>query len=165
MGARTVCLLLLILLAASCRETSRPMAVVGPSDGSASALPEIGGLAAGPEESRSTYRRRSYARKDETITVTLAHFPMTAAEYDGWLRMSAADFPQAALGFDTSEGNGFYECAADDPSRCNLLVQLRCGQHIEIRGQGVALRKNVDAIAHGLGLSKMARDCRAGAAE
>ena len=128
-------------------------------------LPDIPGFASGPEERSGGYFRRSYARQAETTAVTLAHFPMSAEQYQDWLRMSTADFPQADLALGSNDGNGFYQCAADDPSRCNLLLQLRCGLHIEIRGQGIARRADADAILRGLALPALAASCRADAVE
>jgi hypothetical protein len=125
-------------------------------------LPDIVGFVAAPEAGSLAYRRRSYSRDGETTTVTLARFAMTAEQYQDWQRLSLADFPQARLDIDGSEGNGFYQCAPAEPDRCNLLVQLRCGLHLEIRGQGAARRKDADQLARGLELRRMAAACRAG---
>jgi hypothetical protein len=154
---RYTSLVVLILAAAACRP-SRP-AVGASADGSGNALPAIAGFVAGPETSGASYQRRSYARDGETTTVTLARFPMSAEQYQGWLRMSTADFPQARLDLDGSEGNGFYQCAEGDPSRCNLLVQLRCGLHLEIRGQGTARRRDSDDVLRALDLPTLAKRC------
>jgi hypothetical protein len=83
---------------------------------------------------------------------------MTSAQYQEWLRASA-DFPQADLGIEPSQGNGFYQCASEDPSRCNLLVQLRCGIHLELRGPTVARRRDADALAQGLSMPSLVRAC------
>jgi len=53
-------------------------------------------------------------------------------------------------------GNGFYQCAPDRADRCDLLIQLRSGVHLELRGNRDATRANVDAIARGLSLARMA---------
>jgi hypothetical protein len=129
---------------------------------SASVLPDIPGFAAKSEESGPTYSRRAYTRGSESTTVTLARFPLSEAQYEEWLRMSRADFPQAVLDLSPADGNGFYQCATDDASRCNLLVQLRCGLHLEIRGAGVARRADADAILAGLALPRLAGSCGSG---
>jgi hypothetical protein len=101
--------------------------------------------------------RRTYGRGSARITVTLARYPMEANQYDDWVKMSTAGYPQAALGLPSSSGNGFYECAAGGRPPCSLLIQLRAGIHIEIRGEGDgATREDVDLIARGLPLATLA---------
>jgi hypothetical protein len=158
MSARSFCLWL-ALGGFSCRERGLQSA---PKESSPSALPDIPGFVAGNEESGPMYSRRAYARAADRTTVTLARFPMSQAQYEEWLRMSRADFPQAELSMSPAEGNGFYQCAAYDASRCNLLVQLRCGLHLEIRGSGFAGRGDLDAILAGLDLPRLARSCGTG---
>jgi hypothetical protein len=149
---KTTGLLLLVLCAvAGCRDKPPKASSPPPPPRGAIALPALDGFAAGPEERGAGYVRRTYAREGDQVTVTLAQFAMSAPQYDQWLRMSA-DYPQAELGLAAGEGNGFFECAAGDPSRCNLLLQLRRGVHVEIRGQGVARRRDAEAIARGLDL-------------
>jgi hypothetical protein len=143
------------LLFGSCRhEAARTDAPAA-----ARALPDIAGFVAGEEAKSGSFVRRSYARDGERTTVTLARFSMGAAGYDEWVRMSTTDFPQASLDIGSARGNGFYQCAADDASRCNLLIQLRCGIHIEIRGESLAKRADADAIARGLDLRRMDDAC------
>jgi|GEM_PF-1997702 len=125
-------------------------------------LPEIAGFLGSAEQAGPNFVRRTYTHAGESIAVTLARLAMTAEQYQDWLRMSRAGFPQAALAVGPDDGNGFYQCEADDPSRCDLLAQLRCGLHIEIRGQGVARRQDADAILAGLALPKLARACLEG---
>jgi hypothetical protein len=150
---------LAVLSVLCCRDGSpRPVSAERPS----TVLPDIPGFAAGAEETGPAYSRRTYARGSDSTTVTLARFPMSAQAYEDWLRMSRADFPQAALTLESAEGNGFYQCSAEDSARCNLLAQLRCGLHVEIRGPGVALRADADAIARGLDLRRLARSCAVG---
>jgi hypothetical protein len=84
---------------------------------------------------------------------------MTADQYREWLRASTDSFLQADLGIEPSHGNGFYQCAPKDPSRCDLLVQLRCGIHLELRGPTVARRTDADAIAQSLSLPSLVRAC------
>ncbi len=151
MSIRTACLFLCALSALACRAASPSQAARVEAATSSHVLPDIPGFSGGPEERGAGFFRRSYARKAEATTVTLARFPMSAEQYQGWLRMSTAGFPQADLATGSNDGNGFYQCAADDSSRCNLLLQLRCGLHVEIRGQGIARRADADDILRGLG--------------
>jgi hypothetical protein len=125
-------------------------------------LPDIPGFAGGARETGPAYSRRTYTRGSDSTTVTFGRFPMTGPQYEEWLRMSRADFPQADLAVSAAQGNGFCQCSAEDPSRCNLLVQLRCGLHIEIRGAGVARRADADALLRGLDLPRLARSCGQG---
>src|SRR4051812_20076335 len=73
-------------------------------------LPDaLPGYTASPVELGPGYQRRTYAHGAARVTVTLARFPMVAAQYAEWVRSSAA-YPQAALDVRPGEGNGFYEC-------------------------------------------------------
>jgi len=80
---------------------------------------------------------------------------MSADDYAGWVRMSAS-FPQAALDLPGTEANGFYQCSDGPPPSCDLLIQLRAGVHIEVRGGGTSSRADVDALARGLRLATLA---------
>jgi hypothetical protein len=118
-------------------------------------LPDaIAGFAAGPLEHAPTHLRRTYVRGAARIDVTLARYPMDAEAYQSWVKMSAEGFPQAALGLPDGDGNGFYQCSAGPPERCDLLIQLRAGVHIEIRGGGTATRADLDTIRQGLPLRR-----------
>jgi hypothetical protein len=156
---RVACLVVLSLAAPSCRDARPRAAPPGTDEHPPRVLPELPGFTAGDETRGDTFVRRTYARGPEKIDVTLARFPMTAPQYDSWLRMSTADFPQADLGLPSAVGNGFYQCATTESSRCDLLVQLRCGIHLEIRGQGIARRQDADELLAGLDLPTMARTC------
>ena len=96
-----------------------------------------------------TYTRRTYARGDARVTVTLAKLPMDARAYARWVEQSTGGYPQTAL-VSEEAGNGFYECTDDAATRCNLLVQMRDGRHFEIRAEGSATRADVDAIGRGV---------------
>jgi hypothetical protein len=95
---------------------------------------------------------RVYSRDATRITVTLARFAMSAEQYRGWVETSTAGFPQAALDVPPGEGNGFFQCAGGERPACDLLIQLRSGVHLEIRGGGTSSRQDVEAIARGLPL-------------
>jgi hypothetical protein len=132
------------------------------SDSQLRSLPELPGFTAGPLESTPQYVRRVYSRNGERVAVTLARLPMSAEQYQGWGQMSTATFPlaQAELDVAPGDGNAFHECSRDQPSRCDLLVQLRCGAHLEIRGDGrVALQNDADAIGAELPVRALSELC------
>jgi hypothetical protein len=118
------------------------------------------GFSAGLAEQTSAYTRRLYRRDGEQVSVTLARFPMTGDQYREWVRMSTESYPQAALDVDGSDGNGFYQCRDDKPDHCDLLIQLRCGLHVEIRGEGTALKAHADLLAKSLDLRRRVLDCQ-----
>lgn len=115
------------------------------------ALPDVAGFSAGPSERGDGFVRRAYSRGAARLQVTLARMPMSADDYQRWQSASAA-FPQAALGVPAADANGFYQCAEGANASCDLLIQLRAGFHLELRGGGTASRADVDALAHGLPL-------------
>jgi hypothetical protein len=129
----------------------RPERPLGPD-----ALPEIAGFTASPVSRGDDWFRRTYARGRARITVTIGQFKVDDLGYERWVRQSRDAYPQADLGLPEKLANGFYECAGGDPPACNLLVQLRSGAHIEIRGDGTAARADVDDIAAGLPLRALA---------
>jgi hypothetical protein len=144
-------LLLAVAPLASCRTSPTPAAAVFD-------LPDvIPGFVAGAREPGDGYVRRTYSAGATRITVTLARHPMDDAAWDGWVRMSTAGFPQADLALPADAGNGFYQCDDRAPDRCDLLIQLRSGVHIEIRGGGTSTRRDVDAIRRGLPIAALAR--------
>jgi hypothetical protein len=118
-------------------------------------LPEaISGFAGGPLESEGAAVRRQYTRPGVEITVTLARLPMSAEQYAEWVKTSTQGFPQAVLDVASERGNGFYQC--DERQRCDLLIQLRSGVHLELRGGGTSTRDDVNAIARELPLRRLA---------
>jgi hypothetical protein len=119
----------------------------------AASLPErIATFDAGPLVSGDGFSRRTYSRANAHVTVTLAHIDLGADGYDRWLRQSEDGYPQAKLDLPAGAGNGFYQCADVAMARCNLLIQLRNGAHLEIRGDETTVRSDVDAVAAGLPL-------------
>lgn len=116
----------------------------------------IPGFVAGARERGDRFVRRTYTSGATRITVTLARHTMDDRAYDGWVAMSTAGFPQADLGLPTAVGNGFYQCSGGAPETCDLLIQLRAGVHVEIRGGGTSTRAQVDAIRRGLPLAALA---------
>jgi hypothetical protein len=172
--------LLVSLLA--CQRRPVPAAPPAPA-GLAPSLPDIAGFTAEPAVSTNGAELRTYARGATRVTVTLARFPMDAEQYETWVRTSVSGFPQAQLDLPKSAANGFYQCetpervptlsrdgapAAEPPAprrdqrddrvppSCSLLVQLRSGFHLELRG-GPAGRADLDAVARGLPLHALAR--------
>ena len=148
-------LLVACVARAACRRPPAPAPT--PAGTADDPLPaRIGDFVGGPLVRDDAATRRAYARGATRIEVTLARFPMTAAQYRDWVRTSTDGYPQAALGLPAGDANGFYQCRPDDPQRCDLLVQLRAGVHVEIRGGGTSSRADVDAIARGLPLGLLA---------
>jgi hypothetical protein len=120
-------------------------------------LPDvIEGFAAGPTTPGAGFLRRTYARGATLISVTLARVPMDADGYASWTRTSVASFPQARLDAPAADANGFYQCSSETPPHCDLLIQLRSGVHVEVRGGGTSTRDDVDAVARGLPLRALA---------
>jgi hypothetical protein len=120
-------------------------------------LPDaIAGFIAGAPETGPGYQRRTYTAGTTRIAVTLARYPMDDAAYESWVATSRAGFPQADLGLPPDAGNGFYQCAVAAADRCDLLIQLRAGVHVEIRGGGTSRRRDVDAIRSALPLAALA---------
>jgi hypothetical protein len=125
----------------------------GPQPAPAPDLPDrIGRFVAGPPTSQGGASRRAYTAGAVRITVTLARFPMTPEQYDDWVRTSTEGYPQATLDVPPGAANGFYQCTDGPRPSCDLLIQLRSGVHIEIRGDGTSTRADVDEIARGLPL-------------
>ena len=119
-------------------------------------MPDVIGFAAGATSRTAGYVRRTYTRGSARIDVTLARMPMSADDYAGWVKMSTASFPQAALDLPAADANGFYQCSDGPPPSCDLLIQLRAGLHLEVRGNGTSSRGDVDALARGLPLATLA---------
>jgi hypothetical protein len=141
---------LLFCLAAACgRAKSAPPAVTPPS--ASLDLPAVAGFTAGPSMPGDGFVRRTYTRGGARVQVTLARMPMSADDYQRWVAASAA-FPQAELGLPPEDANGFYQCTEGSSPSCDLLIQLRAGLHLELRGGGSTSRADVDALARGLPL-------------
>ena len=119
-------------------------------------LPDVPGFTAGATSRGDGYVRRLYTRERVRVEVTLARMQMSPEDYASWVRTSTAGFPQAALELPPEEGNGFYQCSDGPPVSCDLLVQLRAGVHLELRGGGTSSRADVDALARGLPLRALA---------
>lgn len=111
----------------------------------------VGGFEGSVPTIADMYTRRTYARGDARVTVTLAKLPMDARGYQRWVEQSSGGYPQSTLVVEEA-GNGFYECTDDAETRCNLLVQMRDGRHFEIRAEGTATRADVDTIGRSLPL-------------
>ncbi|HZU83485.1 MAG TPA: hypothetical protein VE987_11235 [Polyangiaceae bacterium] len=113
----------------------------------------VEGFSASAPTTGPGFVRRAYDRGAARVTVTLAPLDLGPGGYERWLVQSRGGYPQAAPELvPPGAGNGFYECADDAATRCNLLVQLRSGVHLEIRGDGAASRADVDAVAAALPL-------------
>ncbi len=160
-GRLAICALLGAVVLAGCRrprgsppplEAPKPAPVAStpaPAASSPLALPDVDGFASGLTSRAAGYVRRTYARGSARIEVTLARMPMSPDDYAGWVKMSAS-FPQAALELPPDDANGFYQCTDRPRPSCDLLIQLRAGVHLELRGDGTSSRADVDALARGL---------------
>ncbi len=109
-----------------------------------------GGTAAAPDPGDG-FVRRGYVRPPARVQVTLARMPMSADDYQRW-QSASAGCPQADLGLPGADANGFYQCEDGPKPSCDLLIQLRSGLHLELRGGGTTTRADVDALARGLPL-------------
>jgi hypothetical protein len=119
-------------------------------------LPDaLAGFVASPVVAGTGYVRRTYTRGRTRIDVTLARAALPPGGFDSWVTMSRP-FPQAVLDAPAADANGFYQCTEVPTPSCDLLVQLRSGVHLEIRGGGTSARDDVDALAHGLPLRVLA---------
>jgi len=120
------------------------------------ALPDVvDGFAAAPLVKGAGFVRRTYARGATLVDVTLARAPLGPGGFEGWLQASQA-FPQAALDAPAADANGFYQCTERPAPSCDLLIQLRSGVHVELRGNGTSTRADVDALARALPLRALA---------
>jgi hypothetical protein len=151
-------------LALACRRAPPPVparvpapAPAVPSTG-ALVLPEVAGFETAAPVDGPSFVRRRYSRGRARIEVTLARMPMSSDGYAEWVRMSTASFPQATLSLPAGEANGFYQCSEGATPSCDLLIQLRAGFHLEIRGGGTTTRDDVDALARALPLRALAGD-------
>jgi hypothetical protein len=158
---RFVLLVPLLVASPSCnrrRESAAPAARPAPAEAALPppALPDrIPGFASDAPVTANGAQQRSYQRPGARVAVTLARFPMDADQYESWVRTSVAGFPQARLDVPDGAGNGFYQCDDHAPASCSLLVQLRSGVHLEIRGTPGS-REDVDAVARALPLRALA---------
>src|SRR5687767_11171701 len=146
MSKNPAILLAICLALGACRRSPPPAPQPSPPAAPKIApLPEvIAGFSAGPLQTEGGAIRRRYTRPGVAITVTLARLPMSGEQYAEWVKTSTGGFPQATLDVADDRGNGFYQC--DDRERCDLLIQLRSGVHLEIRGGGTSTRDDVNAI-------------------
>jgi hypothetical protein len=131
----------------------------GPPPATSLALPDaLAGFTATPVVSGDNFVRRRYARAAVQVDVTLARAPLgpSTGGFAGWLQMSRAGFPQASLDAPSEDANGFYQCTVATPPSCDLLIQMRSGVHLELRGGGTSSRADVDDIARALPLRALA---------
>jgi hypothetical protein len=147
----------------ACKRTPAA-APADPPASSGLTLPDtVAGFSAGPLQVEGSAIRRRYTRSGVDIVVTLARLPMSPEQYGEWVKTSVRSFPQATLDVGADRGNGFYQC--DERRRCDLLIQLRSGVHLEIRGGGTSSRDDVNAIARELPLRALAEDASPGSSE
>ena len=153
-----------LLVAASsalaCRRAPPPVTepAPGPRPASGLVLPEVAGFEATAPVDGSSYVRRQYRRGRARIEVTLARMAMSPDAWAEWVATSTVSFPQAALDLPPGDANGFYQCGVGPSPSCDLLIQLRAGFHLELRGGGTSSRDDVDALARALPLRALAGD-------
>jgi hypothetical protein len=139
----------------ACRRQSAPLVASGDIDVAPRplALPDtLAGFAGGPIVHGPVSVRRTYAHGAILVDATLAIGQEPPGGFEGWRAMSAA-YPQAVLAAPSGDVNGFYQCAKGPPPSCDLLIQMRSGVHLELRGGGTSSRADVDALAAGLPLA------------
>lgn len=118
------------------------------------ALPDtLAGFTGEPIVHGPTWVRRRYARGSARVDTTLAIAPQPPGGFEGWLVTSRATYPQAALAAPPGDVNGFYQCTDGAPSRCDLLIQMRSGVHLELHGAGTSTRADVNVLAGALPLA------------
>ncbi|HTA20304.1 MAG TPA: hypothetical protein VK989_13490 [Polyangia bacterium] len=118
------------------------------------ALPDtLAGFAGGPIQHGPTWIRRTYAHGATLVDTTLAMAQQPPGGFDGWVTTSRAGYPQAALAAPPRDVNGFYQCSDGPPPSCDLLIQMRSGIHLELRGGGTSSRADVDALAAAMPLA------------
>jgi hypothetical protein len=148
-------------LALACRRAPPPVPATAPpprlASSSALVLPELAGWQADVQVDGPSFVRRRYGRGRARIEVTLAQMPMSPEAYAEWVTASTS-FPQAALDIPAGDANGFYQCSDGATPSCDLLIQLRAGFHLEIRGGGTSTRDDVDALARALPLRALGGD-------
>jgi hypothetical protein len=158
MSTNPAFLLAIYLALGACKRSPPPApAAQLPAIPVAPELPDVvTGFSAGALETEGSAVRRRYTRPGVGITVTLARMPMSAEQYAEWVKASTEGFPPATLDVAPERGNGFYQC--DERGHCDLLVQLRSGVHVEIRGGGTSTRDDVNAVARELPLRRLSEE-------
>jgi hypothetical protein len=151
------------LFLGACKRAPAPLAADPRPAAAPLTLPDaIAGFTAGPADAQGDVVRRRYTRPGVDVVVTAARLPMSPEQYAEWVKTSASGFPQATLDVPAGRGNGFYQC--DERDHCDLLIQLRSGVHLEIRGGGTSSRDDVNAIAREIPLRALAEDAPAAVA-
>jgi hypothetical protein len=144
-------LLSLLLGSLACHRAAPPP----PSRGEPLALPDtLAGFTGSPIQHGPTFVRRTYTRGATHVDATLAIAAGPPGGFESWLAMSkGGGYPQAALSAPPGDVNGFYQCNGAQPPSCDLLIQMRSGVHLELRGSGTSSRADVDALARALPLA------------
>ena len=118
------------------------------------ALPDtLAGFAGGPIQHGPTWVRRTYAHGATLVDVTLAVAVQPPGGFESWVATSRAGYPQAALLAPPGDVNGFYQCQSGPARTCDLLIQMRSGVHLELRGRATSGRPDLDALAGALPLA------------
>jgi hypothetical protein len=117
------------------------------SGSQASALEVSGGpYAGGPLTAGDGWSRRTFARGEIRIEVTLARQTMKPDEYESWYQQARL-YPPAHLPFPADQASGFFTCADDGGvPPCQLHGQTREGLHIEASGNRAATRADLEDL-------------------
>ncbi len=121
-------------------------------------LPEhSGSFTAGALQEMPGYVRRLYAHGRTKISATIAEPGKTPISYDDWVKMSAPS-PAVALVVPANSGAGFYDCSGNGTQGlCNVHIHLKAGYHIELMGEGTAVKSDFDDLLSGLPLAELAK--------
>jgi hypothetical protein len=113
----------------------------------AAALEVSGGVyAGGPMTVGDGWSRRTFARGEIRIEVTLARQTMKPEEYESWYQQARL-YPPARLPMSGDVGSGFFTCEADGRMPpCQLHGQTRDGLHIEATGNRAATRADLEDL-------------------
>ena len=118
------------------------------------ALPDtLAGFVGQPVVHGPTWVRRRYTRAATHVDITVAIAQQPPGGFESWLTMSRSGYRQAALPAPPGDVNGFYQCTEGPPPSCDLLIQMRSGVHLELRGDGTSSQADVDALAGALPLA------------
>jgi hypothetical protein len=116
------------------------------SEYQAQALQPIFGYTVGPLTVGDDWIRRTYFRAGAQIEVTLALRMLNGGEYEEWYQQ-ARHYPPAWLPFPTDQSIGFFTCAGDGGvPPCALHGQTREGLHMEVSGDGLATRADLENL-------------------
>jgi hypothetical protein len=164
MGSLTRVLQLAVVAALSCKPPSRgavQATTAGVSDAGGTALgrilPDSAGpfIALGSWQTGDGFFRRTYALADKRVEVTVANLGGPANAYHSWVANSRG-YPQVALSISPEEANGFFTCADEGETVCDIHIQFRSGFHVEGMGNGRVSKSDLVGLLAKLNLAALA---------